>query len=501
MPPRKDLGSILVDENVIGQKDLDRVERERKSGGKLDGKPLWAALLDSKLTTDDELFFLLAQRFGAPVLAEEVIAETKMPASEQIRRALTREQALEGGILPIDLAADGNRVTVVMIDPSDEATLAAFLTRAQVPEGRAHLGRRVAIERAIDRCYGVAPKSSKPRLDVTGTVKLDPELAAEIERLPARVLSVEPLTPPPPASPNDKRRARLKTPQPVSPTASVDEAQRLGDERFTRALIQAVEALALELEQRVGTVDEPGRVGRPGNASTMARLARRVARQMGVGKRAAEEIGIAAQLYALDALLQRVDRNDGSPASDLFGDLGWPAAGEGGLVPILKALTAASQGFGRPSQGAPPLGARIISVVADYLELGAAAGEADLDTVSQLLRASTAGAPVVDALLRVLELDKQEDRTPSTVLSPVTGEASAPNRLAPERSAPSRITGEASGPTRPNARMPIGSLQQATSLLKPEAEDDSPTPEPRPDDLTQKKVAPTQRQRREPPQE
>jgi len=500
MPPRKDLGSILVDENVIGQKDLDRVERERKSGG----KPLWAALLDSKLTSEDELFFLLAQRFGAPVLAEEVIADTKMPASEQIRRALTRDQAAEGGILPIDIAADGSRVTVVMVDPSDEATLAAFLTRAQVPEGRAHLGRRSAIERAIDRCYGVAPKASKPKpADVTGTVKLDPELAAEIERLPARVLKAEPLTPPPPASPNDKKRVRSKTPQPIPPTASVDEAQRLGDERFTRALIQAVEALAHELELRVGGADDPGHFGRAGNASTMARMARRVARQMGVGKRAAEEIGIAAQLYALDALLQRVDRGDGSPASDLFGDLGWPAAGEGGLVPILKALTAASQGFGRPSQGAPPLGARIISVVADYLELGAAAGEADLDTVSQLLRASSAGAPVVDALLRVLELDKQEDRTPATVLAPVTGETSAPGRVISERLVPTRVPTETSGPNRPAARMPLGSLQQATSLLKPEAEDDSPTPEPgpRPDDLTQKKAAPTPRPRREPPQE
>src|SRR5690349_14885895 len=112
MLPRKDLGSILVDEKVIGQKDLDRAERERKPGGRLEGRPLWAALLDAKLTTEDELFFLLAKRLGAPVLAEQATAEAKMPASEQLRRALTREQALEAGILPIELAADGSRVTV-----------------------------------------------------------------------------------------------------------------------------------------------------------------------------------------------------------------------------------------------------------------------------------------------------------------------------------------------------------------------------------------------------
>ena len=52
--------------------------------------------------------------------------------------------------------------------------------------------------------------------------------------------------------------------------------------------------------------------------------------------------------------------------------------------------------------------------MADYLELGAAAtARPDLDTVSQLLRASSAGAQVVDALLRVLESDRG-DKTPVT---------------------------------------------------------------------------------------
>ena len=40
---------------------------------------------------------------------------------------------------------------------------------------------------------------------------------------------------------------------------------------------------------------------------------------------------------------------------------------------------------------------------------GAAAHETQLETVSQLLRASSAGAPVVDALLRVLEQDRGGD--------------------------------------------------------------------------------------------
>jgi hypothetical protein len=59
------------------------------------------------------------------------------------------------------------------------------------------------------------------------------------------------------------------------------------------------------------------------------------------------------------------------------------------------------------------MGARIIGAVADYLELGAAShAPPDLDTVSQLLRASPAGAQVVDALLKILQ-DERGDITPA----------------------------------------------------------------------------------------
>src|SRR5258708_39266987 len=142
MAPRKDLGSILVDENVIGPKDLERVERERA------GRPLWAALIDAELTTEDEIFFLLAQRFGVPVLAEEVVVESKMP--ELFRRTLGRDAAMAAGLFPVDLAPDGRRGTVGMVDPSHQQQPPAFLTKAQGPEGRAILGRRPAIGRGTD---------------------------------------------------------------------------------------------------------------------------------------------------------------------------------------------------------------------------------------------------------------------------------------------------------------------------------------------------------------
>jgi hypothetical protein len=89
MAPRKDLGSLLVDENVIGGKDLERVDRK--------GKPRWHALLDARITTEDELYFVMTKRYGATVLAESELAEAQLPQNDNVRRALGHDQALEAG--------------------------------------------------------------------------------------------------------------------------------------------------------------------------------------------------------------------------------------------------------------------------------------------------------------------------------------------------------------------------------------------------------------------
>ena len=438
MPARKDLGSILVDEDVLDQKDLERVARgaHGKDGTR---RPLWSALVDAELVTPEQIFRALSARFGVPVVSDERLADVAPP--DELKRAISRAEAVAAGLFPIDLTADGQRATVVMVDPSDEQTLADFLTRARIPEGRALLARREAIARAIDRVWGEttavvtplppqrrklpAAKSAPQAVqavtddDVTGTVKLDPSLQAEISRLPPRLSQADALTPlpqrrpkrpTPPSSPSPPSQPPSndagKLPEITRPIESPSEALR-AEERLSRALIETVEALATELEARI--------VGGGGAGAEMARLARRVARQLGLPRRIADEIGVAAQLFALDRAMRH---NEGAGSADVFAELGWSAAGADGLLPILRSLTAASSGFGRlaPGQQAPaiPVGARIIGAVADYQELGAAATAGpDLDTVSQLLRASAAGAQVVDALLRVLESDRG-DKTPAT---------------------------------------------------------------------------------------
>jgi hypothetical protein len=401
---RKELAGILVEEKILGARDVERVERERA------GRPLWDTLLTAELTTEEELFFVLAQRFSGAVATDDLLDQVTAP--EAARRVWSREDALGAGLLPVEL--DETRATVVMVDPSDEATLQAFLARVQLEEGRALLARKSLLERAIARSYPVEDRTPKtpPKGEAKAQAKVEihPQLQAELQRLPERALKAEPLTP----LPRLKRRRSEEPHAPADPKISPDEALK-AEERLTSALLPAVEVLARELERRLlppSTPSEGATLHHGPVCDEMARLVRRVARHLGLGRRAADEVGVAAYLYAIDRKLRHLDAH----ASELFAELGWAAAHEEGILPVLRALTAAAEGFGRANTAAPPLGARIINVVEDYLEM-AASGEVDLGTVSQLLRASTAGAQVVDALLRVLESERVVDPTPATTVT------------------------------------------------------------------------------------
>jgi hypothetical protein len=563
MAARRDLGALLVDESVIGRGDLERAERQRRERG----APLWSALLEAQLTSEDEIYFVLAKRFGTAVADEEALVAltpfSDSPEDERLRRAMRAEEARAMGIAPLELTSDGSRVTVVMVDPSDEESLARFVERVGASEGRALLGRRSAVERAIARLYGLtdakpsrtppspppppppqpsrtppspprpigerrpspplAPpdrgerservdrgdpteRSERPPLpprpnrpsrpaiaiapEPTGTVKVDPSLAAEVERIGAHVEVLPAATQPrirrpTPPSPSDEAttprqphdvaaspsNARLRTgpadgpslpsgaqpgaprsqpgsrrvrgPEqpaagaaPSQPSAAVTSARAedsdsdlvrpaaevhtgdvlLDEERLRRALLQTIEILCTKLEERLPTTSAEGdtdRLQRPGVAAETARLSRRVARQLGLPRPLVDEIGVAAQLFVLDRALKQLE--DGGATDDLFGELGWASARDGALTGVLRALTASSAGFARPAGVGPaapaPVGAVIVGVVQEYLELGANTAEADLDAISQLLRTSSrAGSegrgPVVDALLRVLESER-----------------------------------------------------------------------------------------------
>jgi hypothetical protein len=429
---RKDLAGILIEEKILAARDVERLQRSAS------GRPLWLVLLEAELTTEEELFFLLAQRWQ--VATDAVLDKVEVP--EAARRVWSRDEAVAHGLLPVEI--ENVRATVIMVDPSDELTLKEFLARLKLTEARALLGRRSLIERAITRTmasdHDRTPQSgSKAPIEITAQVKvplagkigrpktdpkiqsprmrgktepkvqIDPQLAEEMQRLPARVLEPESLTPMP------RVRRRRTLPEGVEPAKpfTLEDALR-AEERLSRALLQAVEVLSRELEARLTPADEDSGRVQP-VAVELARLSRRVARKLGLDRRSADEIGAAAYLFAVDRKLRHVP-DSSARATDWFGELGWSAANEEGLLTVLRALTANAAGFSRTSS-APPLGARIITVVDDYLQLGAASGEIDLGTVSQLLRASPSGAPVVDALLRVLESERVTDPTPATTVT------------------------------------------------------------------------------------
>ena len=344
------------------------------------GQPLWAALRDAELVTEEQIFAVLDGSEGfAPVSAER-LAQVAPPAP--LVAALPGARAVAGGIVPLDLSPDGGQARVAMIDPSDGETLAAFRAAAAVESVRALLAPPRALREALRRIYGAA-----------ASVELDPALAAEMAELPPDALTATP--PPPRRAPDAGERADEDTPR-----VSTDDDERAGAERLTRALIEVIEALAVELEARLGA--------RP-RASELARLARRVALQLGCAPLAVDEIGVVALLHGVHTALQLADgRARADAAVEIVESLGWAAAGEGGIAHALRVLTAAASPFGRAGAGAAPLGARVVTACADYLELHAEATRAadaapDRDTVAQLLRAGTAAGPVVDALLRVLE--------------------------------------------------------------------------------------------------
>src|SRR5439155_22777788 len=78
------------------------------------------------------------------------------------------------------------------------------------------------------------------------------------------------------------------------------------DSRFVRVLLEAVGTLADLLEERVAR--------RPRFGRDLARLSRLVARQLGCAPSVVDEIGLAAQLHAVDRALRDDARARGDQA-------------------------------------------------------------------------------------------------------------------------------------------------------------------------------------------
>lgn len=381
MSQRPDLASLVVAKKLA---TVRQVERAREH----EDEPLWRGLIADQVVSASSLFALLRDHSKVPVAPASLLATH--PPRELLEPILPKRDALLLGMLPLELSADGRRVQMAMIDPTDEETLRGLAQSAGFQSAKVFLVEHAELVAAVERAYAAPLRDS------------------------------------------------------VEPAGKVGQrSEQEAAERLEQVLVQATLSLgaALERELDPGPGRGPGRgLGLP-SPSEAARLAREVARELGHDRRRVALAGVAAQLVQLDEL-QRARTNEESTPS-LFDELGWAAGGDDGLLGIARALTAQAAGFQQPSHAGATQ--RVVQAVVDYLGLAGAerAGteQAGVAATVQLLRTSSTGAPVMDALLRVLRRDVV-DRTPAaaTVLpgtdSVVTTPRAAVPRFKPEPERP-----------------------------------------------------------------
>jgi hypothetical protein len=477
MAARKDLGTLLVEEKVISSADLERARKQhREQGGRL-----LDHLLALSLTTEGDVFKLLGGRAGIAAVPENRLGAVHVPLS--LRRVVPRALAEQMRIVPLELSSDHRTLSVVASDPTDESALEAVRRTAGVEAVRAYLGKRTAVLHVIIREYPLEEAAPQP----SSKIELDPELAREIAQLKPDSTSDKERTPKlsvvPPAeakhtfATTPQKPERAPTPADVQlpldlvhrtaseaaarirtqpPKTSADKLPELGEE--TTQVRRAPQERAGGSHHRVrSTVDEEARTPIPEvmraaderhhqvlsqtigllvdlaetalagtrHARELGRWARRVAREMGLAERTIAEIGLAAELYALDRTLREV----GEEPPDFVGTFGWAAGAPDGLAPMLRALVESATRkaaiaragaktasgsqppplarLDRTSSSGAPLGARIVLACEEVLRLrGETAGSFEMAQVAEVLQAHSTPIEVIEAIERVLGAER-----------------------------------------------------------------------------------------------
>jgi hypothetical protein len=352
MPSRPDLPALLIAHKLGSAREIESVVRGRGD------RPAWAALLDAGVLGAEQLFAALREHGKLPVASDKALHN--LPAASVLTRILSRERALALGILLLDLSPDGKRAQFAMVDPTDEVCLREVARVAALQGAKVFLIGRDALVAAIERAYDAVTGKAAPRSSVEPAAK-------------------------------------------VGQRSELEEAERL-----ERVLLQASlalgEALEAELTRSAGTPATS-------RARDAARIAREVARALGLDRRRVALVGLVAMLAQLDGMRRARHGEDQRTLFDeVAADVGWAGGGDDGLLGIARAITAQSDGFGR--QAPSGLAQRIVQAVGDFFALGGGDGEPveaeGLDAVEQLLRASSAGPEVVQALMSILRRDASE---------------------------------------------------------------------------------------------
>ena len=140
-PPKKSLGEMLVEENLITPEQLESaLALQRQQGGKLS-----EILTNQGVVKAEVLATVLSIQLNLPLI--DLKRHTIQP---QALRLIPEEMARKHALIPLDIVNDS--LIVVMADPEDIHTIEDVKTQAKMRVEVA-LGVRSDIERAIDLNY------------------------------------------------------------------------------------------------------------------------------------------------------------------------------------------------------------------------------------------------------------------------------------------------------------------------------------------------------------
>jgi hypothetical protein len=398
------IDEILIDAGLASIEDLARARRRMaERGGSLLSNLVALGRID-----DRQLAHGLASRLGLPLAGAAQLTRVAAPRTPS-RRAALRALAIERVLLPIGAHREPREVEVAMFDPFDREAIERLRHICGGAAIRVHVAPRRELLEAVARTYGreqsgVLGESHPAEVVFTDIhdrpFEGDP-IAAALGAAPLEPIALPAVAPAgsvPPAGP-PRPVASSSSPSPSS--ASVDSGamtpvpELMREARLYRVLLEATGLLADLLEERASP--------RPREGLALARAVRAVAAELGWAPVAVDELGLAAQLFAVQVALADEARArggdaDGAEPPSLADALGWAAAAPDGVGQILRALAQP------PAGHAPPRGVQVILAVREYLQLAAAIpdGVPDRHTVNQLLRVTTP-PDIIEAILRALQ--------------------------------------------------------------------------------------------------
>ncbi len=149
----KRIGEILIENGSINATQLEAALLfQKKSPGKLIGK----ILIDLGYVTEEEIVIALSTQFNVPYLSLGNFTFTEQRADKMI------PQALIAKYLCIPLERNGNLLTIVMSDPTNEEAIRAIeeATKAKV---QVFVSTPTEIAKVLERIYHIDVNASQPK--------------------------------------------------------------------------------------------------------------------------------------------------------------------------------------------------------------------------------------------------------------------------------------------------------------------------------------------------